>query len=213
MSGNSRDSASTLPVPRRLRPLGGPKRIGESPLPLLIWRPSHPTFRICKIHREPLHFGITGDNRFDAPRGEFGTLYVGETQEGALVETCIRDRSAGHLLTLSELGKRKLVEVTFTADLRLVDLTASGLSVIGVDNRLTTGDYKAAQRWAHAFWSHPDLPNGIFYRSRFNPSLRCLALFERSAPHCSARDLGALTDPANLRLLGEILGRYQLALL
>jgi hypothetical protein len=104
------------------------------------------------------------------------------------------------------------VEILFDPPLRLVDLTGPGLSLVGADNRLTTGTYRIAQRWSRAFWSHRDEPDGILYCSRFNPSLRCLALFDRCASRCSVRDLNSLADPVNVRFLGEMLKTYRLSL-
>jgi hypothetical protein len=169
-------------------------------------------YRICKAHRDPLHFGKNTKNRFDAPRGQYGTLYAAETPEGAFVETCIRDRSGETLFVLSYFQERKLTEISLLQPLRLVDLTGSGLSLLGTDNRLTTGGYRAAQRWSRAFWNHPDCPDGILYCSRFNPSLHCLALFDRAGLGLSPRDCGPLADPRNLSFLGEMLNRYRLSL-
>jgi len=139
-------------------------------------------------------------------------MYVAETPEGAFVETCIRERPGGNLFSLSYFEERKLTEISFSCSLRLVDLTGPGLSLLGVDNRLTSGSYRRAQRWSRALWSHPDRPDGILYCSRFNPSLHSIALFDRAASGLSTKDYGALADPRNLKFLGEMLNRYSLAL-
>lgn len=193
-----------------LRPLAGPKHIAMTPLPIRSW--SAPTFRICKLYRDPLYFGKSADYRFDDPRQEYGVMYVGETPEGAFVETCIRERPKGNLFSLSYFEERKLTEISFSNLLRLVDLTGPGLSLLGVDNRLTSGSYRAGQRWSRAFWNHPDHPDGILYCSRFNPSLRSIALFDRAGSGLSTRDCGPLADSRNLKFLGEMLNRYDLAL-
>jgi hypothetical protein len=193
-----------------LRSHAGPKHVATRPLPQRIW--DVPMYRICKVHHEPLHFGRSGRNRFDAPRGEFGVLYAAETSEGAFVEACIRERPAGNLFALPYFQERRLVEISFSARLRLVDLAGSGLSLLGADNRLATGSYRTAQRWSRSFWVHPDRPDGILYCSRFNPSLHCIALFDRSGAGCSVKDLGPLADRANRSFLGEMLDRYRLSL-
>ena len=84
--------------------------------------------------------------------------------------------------------------------------------ILGVDNRLTTGNYRTAQRWSRAFWLHRDQPDGILYCSRFNPSLCCVAIFDRAGAGLSPKDCGALADARNVRFLGEMLDRYDLAL-
>ena len=186
MSDSSGDAAFASRRGRRPRPLAGPRHVAMTALPL--WRWSTPVFRICKAHREPLYFGREGKNRFDAPQGEFGVLYAAETPEGAFVETCIRERPAGNLFVMSYFQERKLAEISFPTPLRLVDLAGPGLSLLGADNRLTTGSYRIAQRWSRAFWSHADCPDGILYCSRFNPALRCLALFDRAGSGCLLRE-------------------------
>jgi hypothetical protein len=173
---------------------------------------SDPVYRICKVHRDPIYFGKNNGYRFDAPRGEFGVLYAAETPEGAFLETCVRERPAGNLFVLSYFQERKLTKISLQKPLRLVDLTGPGLSLLGADNRLTTGSYRIAQRWSRAFWSHADCPSGILYCSRLNPSLRSIALFDRAAIGLSPSDCGPLADPRNLVFLAEMLNRYQLAL-
>jgi len=192
------------------RPLPGPKEIATKPLPIRSW--SAPTYRICKVHRDPVYYGKNATYRFDAPGQEYGVMYVAETPEGAFVEACIRERPRGNLFSLSYFEERKLTEISFPSSLSLVDLTGPGLSLLGVDNRLTSGSYRVAQRWSRAFWSHPDHPDGILYCSRFNPSLRAIALFDRAGSGLPPRDCGPLADPRNLRFLGEMLDRYLLAL-
>ena len=120
----------------RLRPHPGPKHITARPLPLRLW--DAPLYRICKVHRDPLHFGKEGKNRFDAPRGEYRVLYAAEAAEGAFVETCIRDQrpGGGRHLTPAFLEERKLTEIFFAGPLRLVDLTGPGLSLLDADSRL-----------------------------------------------------------------------------
>jgi hypothetical protein len=59
----------------------------------------------------------------------------------------------------------------------------------------------------------PDRPDGVLYRSRFNLSLRCAALFDRASAGISWEDLGILLDARNIELLGEMLDRYGFALL
>ena len=208
----SRPPESSRPAARGRdpRPLAGPKHIESLQLPIRSW--SAPTYRICKVHRDPVHFGKSARYRFDAPRAEYGVMYVAATPEGAFVETCIRERPDGNLFSLSYFGERKLTEISFSSSLRLVDLTGPGLSLLGVDNRLTSGSYRMAQRWSRAFWSHPDRPDGILYCSRFNPALHSIALFDRAGTGLSTKDCGALADPMNLRFLGEMLDRYRLAL-
>lgn len=197
----------------RLRPLAGPSHVRARSLPVRPW--SGPAYRICKIERDPIHFGKQALSRFDDPRREFGVLYAAGSAEGAFVETCIRDERPRGERCLSQafLQERRLTRISCPQPLRLVDLTGRGLSWLGADGRLTTGAYSVSQRWSRAFWSHPDRPDGILYCSRFNFSLQCVALFDRIAVGLAWEDLGPLLDTRNLAFLGEMLVRYDIALI
>ena len=197
----------------RLRPLSGPSHVRTRALPVRSW--SGPAFRICRIERDPVYFGKQALSRFDDPRREFGVLYAAGSAEGSFVETCIRDErlADGRCISEAFLRERRLIRISFPEPLRLVDLTGRGLAWLGADGRLTTGAYGLSQRWARAFWSHPDRPDGILYCSRFNLSLRCVALFDRVGARLISQDLGPLLDARNLGFVGEMLARYGLALI
>jgi hypothetical protein len=51
------------------------------------------------------------------------------------------------------------------------------------------------------------------YCSRFNLSLQCVALFDRIGAEVSWEDLGPLLEARNLAFLGEMLDRYDFALI
>jgi hypothetical protein len=63
-------------------------------------------------------------------------------------------------------------------DLRLVDLSGGGLTLIGADARLTTGVYSLSQAWSKALYNHADRVDGLYYRSRYDPSRFCVALYD-----------------------------------
>jgi hypothetical protein len=88
----------------------------------------------------PIYFGQSGQTRFDAPAGQYGVLYVAADVNGAFIETFGR-RLNYRLLSLHDFIAREVSQVTQTRPLRLVDLTGSGLSLIGADSRLTSGSY------------------------------------------------------------------------
>ena len=50
--------------------------------------------------------------------------------------------------------------------------------MLDADARLLTGDYQIAQQWSKALQDHPTHPDGIYYRSRNDPSRFCLALYQ-----------------------------------
>lgn len=166
-----------------------------------------------RIHRQklaPLHFGTSKLNRFDAPNGEFGVLYVGQDILCAFIET-FGHATGVRLIDHTELEARALAEITVTRPLRLVDLRGSGLARVGADAALTSGlDYGLSQRWSRAFHDHPQVPDGIAYRARHDPDRTSIALFDRVAPLARAEPRGAL-DSDDARLAG-LLDTYDFGL-
>jgi hypothetical protein len=159
-----------------------------------------------------LYFGRAGLYRFDAPANQYGVLYVAADLHGAFIETFGR-RLGFRLLLMQDFAVRRLSRVTQSRPLRLVDLTGPGLSRIGADSRLTTGDYDLSQRWALALHEHPDRPDGLLYRSRHDPSRLCAAIFDRAAGALTATSLGSLADAGNAVLLADLLDTYEYALI
>lgn len=154
--------------------------LGGRPLPIVampqatIWHRVH-----LGIH-DPVHFGPRNPptSRYDDPACVFGTLYVGETLEVAFVETMLRNPKL-RVVSLAEVTARRWATIQASRDLRLVDFCGSGLSAVGTTGAVNTGSYRVSQAWAAALHGHPDAPDGILYRSRHNPSLRCAAIFDR----------------------------------
>ena len=97
--------------------------------------------------------------------------------------------------------------------LSLVDLTGKGLTLLDADARLLTGDYKIAQQWSKALQDHPSCPDGIYYRSRHDPSRFCLALYR--LPTSSILQVVNTYDFLSdeyLDILANILDEYQYGL-
>lgn len=200
-----------------------PAGFGSLEFPLE-WLP--PEARLWRFHSSShgaIYFGHEVLGRFDDPQGEFGVLYAAQDIEGAFAETFGRLRDP-RLLTRRELGGRTLSLVTVTHAVALVDMRAEGLSRIGADARLTTGDYTVAQRWSRAIWSRrpvtaeellarPYTADGLLYRSRHDPARDCVALFDRPHLHLSSEGRGSLMDAANEELLADLLDRYNFGLL
>ena len=137
-------------------------------------------------------------------------LYVAEDIHGAFIETFGRQLGARRL-PIARVATRTFARVTQNRPLRLVDLVGPGLSRIGADSRLTTGDYDLSQRWALALHEHPDQPDGLLYRSRHDPSRLCAAIFDRAAGALTATSLGSLADANHTALLADLLNTYEYA--
>jgi len=191
-----------------------PADLDQRVLPLQTADASTTFIRIYAVDREALAFSPSGAGRFDAPHGEYGVVYAAADALCAFIETFGRD--AGYrLVTRGELQTRMLAQIHLRRPLRLVDLTGPGLAALGADGRLCTGDYAIAQRWSLALWRHPGEPDGLLWRSRFDPSRTCVAIYEGrgalpfDAPPITATMLGCLVDPHHASLLREILDTYQ----
>jgi hypothetical protein len=157
----------------------------EGALPITIVAAGSKWWRVHRTARPPVFFGPAPGQpptyRFDAPDGEFRVLYVGQSLSAAFVETLLRNPRIP-FIERSELEERSVAVLNNENELKLVDVRGGGLSHIGVDNRLATGSYDVAGRWALALWRHADTPDGILYRSKHDPNHICAAIFDRD--HC-----------------------------
>ncbi len=170
-------------------------------------------FRGHSAKHAPLYFGRSRRHRFDDLLGEFGTLYVGQDAHCVFIETFGHETGETDFVTWASLEARSLSRIEASRSLRLVDLSGSGLARLRADARLCTGSVSVAQRWARAFFEHPSQPDGVYYRSRHDPQKVCAALFDRAAGALGATSLGSLADPANARLLADILDDYGFGLI
>ena len=106
------------------------------------------------MDKSPLFFGKTMTQRWDAPEGEYGVLYLGFDQFCAFMESIGRGVLKTRLVPSAMVQQKGLSKVRFTRSLRLIDLISSGgLTRIGVESSLSSGrGYKNSQRWSKASW-------------------------------------------------------------
>jgi hypothetical protein len=187
-----------------------PADLPERTLPLVAR--AGPFTRIHRLDKNPLFYGRTRNNRWDAPAEEYGVLYVGLDARTAFIETF--GHETGHpFVTRSALAAKGLAEIEASAPLQLVDLTAEGLARLGADDRLCSGDMLLAQRWSRALWQHPQSPGGILYRARHDPSRLAAAIFDRASARISAVMKGGLAAPHHVSLLADLLETYAFGLI
>jgi hypothetical protein len=142
--------------------------------------------RIHHTRHAAVWFGPQAGNppvyRFDAPAGEFRTLYGAAELTGAFVETVLR--RARRIISRHFVEHRRWTVLTPRRDLVLAKIFDEGLILHGVTADICTGDdYSASQRFAadiHATFHKVD---GIAYRARHNNGQICYALFDRVDPH------------------------------
>jgi hypothetical protein len=150
-------------------------------LPVLV--PAMSSFvRIHAVGRDPLWFGPAPGAppayRFDAPAGQYRTLYGAEQLAGAFAETLLR--RARRILARDYVEQRQWSVVQTLRDLRLAKLYDNGLVSHGVTADICAGDdYRDPQAFAAALHAaYPDC-DGIAYRARHNNGEICYALFDR----------------------------------
>jgi hypothetical protein len=83
---------------------------------------------------------------------------------------------------------------------------------MGGDARVTSGDYHVAQRWSLALWQHPQQPDVLYWRSRFDDSRHCVALFDRARDALDPELLGTWNAIDREPLLASILDEYDFGL-
>jgi hypothetical protein len=169
-------------------------------------------FRLHHSARAPLFFGATGENRFDAPGGEYGVCYLARDPYGAFIEV-FGWTTAPRVVTTTALSQRSLARVETTRPLHLVDLTGNGLARLGADERLCAGEHGPAQRWARALWGHRARPDGLLYRARHDPSRLSAAIYDRARDTLRPRPLGSLLASEQIELLAAILDHYGVSLI
>jgi hypothetical protein len=150
------------------------KDLGSFPVHTV--HPDRVLFRIHKATNDPLHFGVSGDERFDL-RSESGagTCYCALSQVGAFLETFARLK----FLTQELIDERVLSSLSLTRPLRLADITdKSVVGAFGITGEISTGsDYVPSQQWAERF--HKSGFDGVYYTTRHDPSFteRSVAVF------------------------------------
>lgn len=140
-------------------------------------------FQIIRIHWStkgavwfgPLRGNMPG-NRFDAPAGQFGTLYAAQGLRGAFAETVLR--KAARIIAWPVVEKRAWSVLELQRDVDLAQLHGDGLAWHGVTSDICAGDdYGPSQALSLAL--HGKGLDGIAYRSRHNNDEICYALFDR----------------------------------
>jgi hypothetical protein len=170
-------------------------------------------FRIHPIDREPVYFGRAIKNRFDAPGGEYGVLYLAQNEHCAFIET-FGQLTGIRAVTSSSLSAKGLARIDATRDIKLIDLVSTGgLIRIAADARLCDGDHQIARAWSKALRDHPSRPDGIYYRARHDSALTACALYDHVTDALISSKLGALSDPSNASILAHILETYRFALI
>ena len=140
-----------------------------------------------RIHRRAhgaVWFGPAPDApptfRFDAPAGEYRACYLGDSIEASFVETLVRG-SANRAVSRDDLRLRLATPLPLARDVRLARLHSDGLVRLALPADVPHAfPYDECQALALEIWRHSDTVDGIEYRSRWDDSRLCVALFDRA---------------------------------
>ena len=140
-----------------------------------------------RVHRQsdgPVFFGPAPGrppgNRFDAPSGEFRTLYGALALPGAFAETVLR--RPGRVLRRAEADSRVATRLQTQRPLHLAKIMDEGLQWHGVHaGEISIDDYVPSRQLALDLFEAFPAIDGLAYRSRFNNGQVCFALFNRVA--------------------------------
>lgn len=155
--------------------------IGLPDKPPLVRVPaSQALWRVHASSLGPIWYGRKADKRFDDPAGGFGVLYLGESPAVAVLETLVRG-SDRCVVDQQEWDLRSVTPVYLAEDLRVLRFEGPGLRRFGIGaERAHAGGYAECQELSAALHErHVDV-DGIQFRSRWDTSQLCWAMFERA---------------------------------
>jgi hypothetical protein len=163
------------------------------PVGTALWRVHETTYGA-------IWYGKKADKRFDDPASAFGVLYLGESPGVAVLETLVRGANRC-VVDQAEWNLRSVSRVNLAADLRVVRFEGPGLKRFGIGaERAHAGNYAECQALSAAIHAaHPDV-DGIQFRSRWDTSQLCWAVFERAQAKVAG---AAAADPLNGSPIGD----------
>lgn len=168
-------------------------------------------YRCHRCAYDPIHFGRDASNRFDAPNGEYGVCYLSRSPAGAFAETFLR-KTKGQFIERADLERYALAEVSVASTVRLVQCFGAGLRRNRVDARVSSSaNYPALRKFSRLCHDHPEKPDGLIYRARFDDDQFSIALFQRSSPSIAARRRPTAWLETGV-IIEEILDRYEIAI-
>lgn len=148
--------------------------------PLVRVEASRPLWRVHDSSLGTIWYGKKADKRFDDPAREFGVLYLGESPAVAVLETLVRG-SDRCVVDQREWDLRSISRVNLAEDLWVLQFEGPGLRRLGIGaERAHAGAYAECQAFSAALQArHPEV-DGIQFRSRWDTSQLCWAVFERA---------------------------------
>lgn len=174
---------------------------------------SKPLWRVHVSTRPVMWYGPgTGSppsGRFDDPALGFGVCYLGETPGVSVLETLVRGADFC-VVEQAQWDARSVAQVRLAEPLRMLRFEGSKLPAFGVGmDRAGAADPAECQELAAAVHAASAL-DGIQYRSRFDPSRLCWALFSRAGRKVAG--VSFTQRLANGAIGQEVLDEYSIVL-
>lgn len=151
--------------------------------------------------------GEPGRYRFDAPAGEFGVCYFGASLDVAILETLVRGAT---VIARDQADGRAASRFVAADELRFLRFEGPGLVRLGVGGDVAHGaDYGPCQQVAlELYRTRPEI-DGIQFRSRWDTSQLCWAVFDRARARLGTpRSRQSLGD---YDVIGPTLERHDIA--
>jgi hypothetical protein len=149
-------------------------------LPIVGVEVSRPLWRVHETRFGAIWYGTGADKRFDDPAGGFGVLYLGESPAVAVLETLVRG-SDRCIVDQREWNLRSASRLYLAEELRVLQFEGSALRRFGIGaERAHAGEYAECQELSAALHARHSDVDGIQFRSRWDTSKLCWAVFERA---------------------------------
>jgi chromosome partitioning protein len=181
-------------------------------LPLYILEKNSQLFRIHNVYRQALYFNRNSNSRFGSFTQNYGVLYAG--LDSFVVFREIFNLKSVRLIDQESLERMCLSCFWLQRDLKLIDLSGPGLTMIGADSRIITGsNFPLSQSWSQTLYEHPANVDGLYYRSRYDPSRFCVVLYENRVRLSDLKEQritqNNLLDESFAATLQQVLHEYQ----
>jgi chromosome partitioning protein len=181
-------------------------------LPLYILEKGFQIFRIHTVQRPALYFNRNSNSRFSSFIQNYGVLYAG-------LDPFVAFREIFNLKSLRLIDQESLERMCLSCfwlqrDLKLIDISGPGLTMIGADSRIITGsNFPLSQSWSQTLYEHRANVDGLYYRSCYDPSRFCVALYENRVRLEDLQEQritqNNLLDESFAAMLQQILDEYQ----
>ena len=184
------------------------------PLPTVTVPVSRPLWRVYQSGRSVLWYGPGTDvppaGRFDDPALGFGVCYLGETPGVAVLETLVRGAELC-VVDQARWAARSVAQIRLAEPLHVAQFEGARLPAFGIGmDRASAADPAECQELAAEIHATDRAVDGIQYRSRFDPSKLCWALFERASGKVGGINFA---QPLSGGALGdEVLDEYSIVL-